>query len=665
MNKEYLMTIELEKGKEQVIIINNNTNPEELAFNFSKLYNLNFKAMNYLINEIKKVKQNFYEEKTNSNTIKLTSLNSSLNDNETNNLLINNINDDNNKILQKNISNENQKNNYKKNYLIKSKSDVKILKKNLRKNNNNNNLFFENHFYNKNNNIISYNKFYNNLKNQILNNNNKRLNTSSSINKFTYKNYKMNNNNDNKNNNIIINKKTRNLKTSLKNKNNTFNKSFQNNLHKKDNNLNNNKNLKISKNNISQNNNKTNNNNEKINKKEQKENLNYGKLLYEKSLKLREMEKINKEALKNSLINPEPKNKFIPKINPKSKKIAKKLNNNKNFDFNSSNYKIYLENKSKKLNEKFPTEKYSYTPKLNKNSLKIENLKHSKINRIEKLYKSKSSENFYKNLKNIESNMYEKYTFKPNLTMKKKNSKKFINQNLSFDERQKIYYKNSKEKKLKIINENNNSFDKITGQKLFHPIINNKKNDEIFSNKYKQNNNIYDILYSYAEIYNNKKRNKINENNNNYVITDINSNKIFEKKKLKIFSYIFNKLDSCSEGSINILNMDLKKLPISIINILNPIFKEIKESDEKINKINFIEGCFKLFDDLDYNQKNTIINYGNEISNKINNNKNFNNNFSFHPIINNNSIKIDNEIILNEFNTNKIKKNEEEFDSSY
>ena len=204
MNKEYLMTIELEKGKEQVIIINNNTNPEELAFNFSKLYNLNFKAMNYLINEIKKVKQNFYEEKTNSNTIKLTSLNSSLNDNETNNLLINNINDDNNKILQKNILNENQKNNYKKNYLIKSKSDVKILKKNLRKNNNNNNLFFENHFYNKNNNIISYNKFYNNLKNQILNNNNKRLNTSSSINKFTYKNYKMNNNNDNKNNFFIF-----------------------------------------------------------------------------------------------------------------------------------------------------------------------------------------------------------------------------------------------------------------------------------------------------------------------------------------------------------------------------------------------------------------------------------------------------------------------------
>ena len=192
-----------------------------------------------------------------------------------------------------------------------------------------------------------------------------------------------------------------------------------------------------------------------------------------------------------------------------------------------------------------------------------------------------------------------------------------------------------------------------------------KKNDEIFSNKYKQNNNIYDILYSYAEIYNNKKKNKINENNNNYVITDINSNKIFEKKKLKIFSYIFNKLDSCNEGSINILNMDLKKLPISIINILNPIFKEIKESDEKISKINFIEGCFKLFDDLDYNQKNTILNYGNEISNKINNNKNFNNNFSFHPVINNNSIKINNEIILNEFNTNKIKKNEEEFDSSY
>ena len=109
--------------------------------------------------------------------------------------------------------------------------------------------------------------------------------------------------------------------------------------------------------------------------------------------------------------------------------------------------------------------------------------------------------------------------------------------------------------------------------------------------------------------------------------------------------------------------MDLKKLPISIINILNPIFKEIKESDEKINKIDFIEGCFKLFDDLDYNQKNTILNYGNEISNKIN--KKIKNNFSFHPNININSIKINNEIISNGFNKNKINKSEEEFDSSY
>ena len=647
MNKEYLMTIELEKGKEQILIINNNTNPEELAFNFSKLYNLNFKAMNYLINEIKKVKQNFYEEKTNSNTIKLTSLNSSFNDNETNNLI------ENNKNLQKNKKN-------KKNYLIKSKSDIKILKKRLKNNNNSNkNLFFENLFYNNNNNIISYNKFYNNLQNKILNNNNnKRLNISYSINNITNKNYKINNNKN-------VNKKTRNFQTSLKYKNNSFNKSFHKNLLKKDNNLNN-KEINLSKNIISQTDNKLNNNNDKLNKKNhiiKKENINYGKLLYEKNLKLKELEKIKKEALKNSIINPEPKNKFIPKINSKSKKIAKKLNNNKIYDFNAFNYKIYLENKSKKLNEKYQPEKYSYTPKLNKNSLKIENLKNSKkkINRIEKLYKSKSSENFHKHLKNIESNMYDQFKFKPNL-IKNKSCKKFHNQNLSFDERQKIYYKNSKDKKLKIINENNYSFDKITGQKLFHPIINSKKNNEIFSNKYNQNSNIYDILYSYAEIYKNKKKNKI-ENRSNYVITDVNSYKILEKKKLKIFSYIFDKLDSCNEGSINILNMDLKKLPISIINILNPIFKEIKESNEKINKIDFIEGCFKLFDDLDYNQKNTILNYGNEISNKIN--KKIKNNFSFHPNININSIKINNEIISNGFHRNKINKSEEEFDSSY
>jgi len=49
----YVMTIELEKGKSELIQIFIDSNPDELAFEFCKKNNLNLNAMKFLSSEIK------------------------------------------------------------------------------------------------------------------------------------------------------------------------------------------------------------------------------------------------------------------------------------------------------------------------------------------------------------------------------------------------------------------------------------------------------------------------------------------------------------------------------------------------------------------------------------------------------------------------------------
>jgi hypothetical protein len=51
----YIMTIELEKGKSDIIKIYSDSTSEELAFEFCKKNNLNLKAMQFLSSEIGKL----------------------------------------------------------------------------------------------------------------------------------------------------------------------------------------------------------------------------------------------------------------------------------------------------------------------------------------------------------------------------------------------------------------------------------------------------------------------------------------------------------------------------------------------------------------------------------------------------------------------------------
>ena len=88
---------------------------------------------------------------------------------------------------------------------------------------------------------------------------------------------------------------------------------------------------------------------------------------------------------------------------------------------------------------------------------------------------------------------------------------------------------------------------------------------------------------------------------------------VYNKKKEEIFRKIFNLLDNDKDMVINILSMDIKRIPITIYNIIQPIINEIKFKNRDINQNEFIEGCMKLFNVLSFNDKRALLNFGTKI----------------------------------------------------
>ena len=316
----------------------------------------------------------------------------------------------------------------------------------------------------------------------------------------------------------------------------------------------------------------------------------------------------------------------------------------------------------KKLKDKYKEEKYSFFPNFNIKSLKMEKKKNlTKKERLNIMCNSKEKTN--KKLKQIENEMYENCTFKPEIL---ENNLKGDLMNKSFEERQKIFLSKSQEKKNKLFLEMNENIDNKTGQEYFIPLINEIKNETFYLTR---NNNVFDYLYSYAEkyklhkSYTQKYLLNIEKNQRNLSIHD-SSNKIYDFKKYKTFEKIFDLFNKENNNTITFEKMDFSKIPNKVIKALNPIIEEIKNSDYPILKEDFIEGCFKLYDILSFYDKQNIMRFP-ENEKKIKKIKELIPNFPFKPTIDKNSEKISNYNFI--LNTSNYKSNEEfkESDSSY
>lgn len=363
--------------------------------------------------------------------------------------------------------------------------------------------------------------------------------------------------------------------------------------------------------------------------------VNYGERLYYKGLKLKEKTIKELTQKKNEIEN---KNKatysFRPKINPISFSVLYKRMTTHTActdENNIINYQTLRNEKMDELNKKYSSQNQNFTfkPKINKNSLKIEQERAAGTmncsSRYNKLYNDTKKKKFH--IDSLSKQFYDSNLFKPKINT----YYSFPYQNIPFEERQNVYQSKSKEKKEKLIE--NVLTEETKGN--FTPEINQTFNSRYYTD-------VFNDLYNKAGVYKQRKleiENRIYSNKEK-IKANQESNQLLNKKKTECFKELFNLMDKNKTGLITKTNIDFSKVPKHINRIFERIVKELEDEDQTLNEFEFVSVCMQLYDYLDYPDKKLFLEFKEKDLNKNSKVEEENKKiFTFRPKINQNKKK--------------------------
>lgn len=374
----YVMTIELDEGKSSNVKIYLDSKPEELAFDFCKENNLDYSSMSYLSSKIKDLMDKFTNEIVNNQNECIEELDEEKTDSKRNkgsikdNIIDKSLTKSKPEIQSnKRTPNETPKKKVSKNENSKSKPKKtfsNVTAQTLNKESHT--LFSCESFFKRIKDSHPKKKKVKNNKPQIFsqtNNstNNTSINTSKKIkSNKSFDNFNFSNVQRSSNVKGTFNKKKVESKVTPEEKENLI-KSL---VPPKSKNMN----LVIQK----------------------KTYTNFGERIYEKGMKMSEIEKKRIEQLKANLLNAQnEQNTFKPLINKNTISILKRRklkSSNSNKSENILNYKKVVDNKIQRLKEKYNfDDKFDFKPKFNKKSIQMENRKKIPFKkRIDNLYSS-------------------------------------------------------------------------------------------------------------------------------------------------------------------------------------------------------------------------------------------------------------------------------------
>lgn len=321
--------------------------------------------------------------------------------------------------------------------------------------------------------------------------------------------------------------------------------------------------------------------------------VNYSAMLYQRG----------KNSKANDKIKNEVKCSFRPHINPISFSVLYKRmtshtecnNEDKIINYQSVKNKELSELKSK-LNRS--EEKYSFRPKINKKSSQIDKELQIKTKvssaRYDKLYNDRKRIN--SNIKKLANKIYDKkILFKPQINNNVSTSLSSMN----FTQRQKYYQTKSTQKFIQLTEETKNNF---------HPEINQRNNSRCYTD-------VFNDLYSKAELYKQKRFNTMREVYSSYgncVKVNTESNQIIERKKTKIFTELFHLMDKNNSGLITKENISIDNIPSHIVTIFDSVIKELCEEDQSLNENEFVSVCYQLYELLTYPERKQFLNLRNK-----------------------------------------------------
>ena len=614
----FTLTIELEIGKTEKIDIYQNSDPYNIANNFCIEHNLGISTFQYLKEKIEYLLDEF---KSNNNLdVKkcMNDINKDFNNMNNNNYIIEENNE--------NINQNNQSNKYSNNI---NNNDDNINKANK--------LDYFSYFLNKHKNHLSH---YRNLVSSKTNDENNSTITKNKINKNKKRNKSFETNIVKKNKKEIQIRNDVNKYLDSKEKNNyNIDKKIANYYdHYKSSILHEEEKVDIKKINNNENNLSSARNKIKLRTNIDQSNiqeesyfnniLTKNEIRRKKSAYFRSYISSKNESIERNKTSDNTNTCSTSKINIDSiianRTQNRKLNNLSGMKFNNDN-PIMLNNKTINNYGQYLFEKSQIEKKRKQNEL-------NEIQRIDNINKYKSysfmpqtnirknrdiHSKYLDNDKIILNNEEEKYDFKPKINNNYKTD-------LNFEQRQKIFNnlykrKNEEMKKYYI----NNKYDE-KGHELFKPKLISKQI------KLEKNTDIFNKNYSYYIKYNNNKeqlmkkiyKSEIEQNNKNFCNKN-NTNKIMDELYNKIFKKLFNELDSDHDDLITSLTINLNGISKSIIKILEPILKELKEDEQTLNCEEFILVMKRLFEDTPMLEKKKLINY---YQTKLKFENNFNNN---------------------------------------
>ena len=617
----YVMTVELEKGKNESIKIFQNSKPGELAYDFCKNHNLDFSSLSYLTEEITNLFKNLSNDKKEKNLNEpieevdedeyvqsldniykkkksnLDNQKLNINNNDKNINVINYINNVNNNNIFENNLNENQKdfqimdlNNNNK--INEGQNDLVDDFDNFEKD-----IIKEEEIRNESMNLDSEFENENNINNNIIDINDEKITDYSNINSNEDKNQKLKTN-------VKIKEEEKNLKENFdfyhRRKKVISYEQFYNNFKK---NLINHP--EFFKKKIK--------NNNKLNKEYKSFNL--------------DIKKVNpKYPIENNIENIINNNNYLltetfseHSVNIKEKlksnlKKTKKINKNVFIQNNQecfSNNPINLDNfisKNGALDE-------VYQNKINDESIFLSKLKFQIQNNNHK--RTKLTLQDFTDLCRIHSFQHNPSLkqFKKSYSSQHKKSNKNLFVNLPKSERNKNSLYKSKRSRLRIGNDNikNNSFSpNITSSNMNSKTKMLLNNNEVLTTSLSKTNNKYQKKNSYIKFKNNKfspdKRSKSEKKNFIDTKSLMKNNKIDEFDVKKMLQKVFILLDFDNKGYIDLNNCKINNIPIQIIIILSPIFNKTRNKNH-ISMNEFISIGHNLLNKIPFEDKRTLFKF--------------------------------------------------------
>ena len=143
-----------------------------------------------------------------------------------------------------------------------------------------------------------------------------------------------------------------------------------------------------------------------------------------------------------------------------------------------------------------------------------------------------------------------------------------------------------------IYNQNRKELERKTYSNYFSNPIINKSTDKLLENKKEKELE----RKTYSNYFSNPIINK-------------STDKLLDNKKERSFKKIFKLLDGDEDNLIKNSAVNTNKIPKNIKEILEPIFKELREENETLNEDEFITVCEQIYKSLPYDKKNILLNF--------------------------------------------------------